>query len=152
MTIGTVSSEADKEFHFCRQASSADLTDSSPLEKRSLPDRQRPTLDVLTGLSGADERGLSLKQIRFSQAALSFAPDKRLKNISGREAGRLRSTEVTHTYGGHFQAYMSKGPSYLQRDSHDSRWPLRLMEDSPMREPSRPMVLLSKPRCFHRTL
>ena len=71
------------------------LTDSSPIRKRSPPDQQKPTLDVLTGLNGADERGFGLKLTQFSHAARSFAPDKRPKKMPGPEGGHLRSAEVT---------------------------------------------------------
>ena len=71
------------------------LTDSSPIRKKSLPDRQKPTLNVLTGLTGADERGFGLKLTQFSHAAHSFAPDKRPKKMPGPEGGHFRSAEVT---------------------------------------------------------
>ena len=72
------------------------LTDSSPIRKRSLPDRQKPALDVLTGLTGADKRGFGLKLTQFSHAAHTFAPHKRPKNMPVPEEGHLRSAEVMH--------------------------------------------------------
>ena len=61
--------------------------------------------------------------------------------------GPLRSTEI-HTYlnRGRFHACKRKGLPHvqinLQGNPHDCRWPLRLMEDYPSEEPSRPIVHL----------
>ena len=57
------------------------------------------------------------------KTVFSFARIKRPKNIPDPERSHLRSAEVTNTntYRGHIQAPKCKGPSYLQRDPHDSR-------------------------------
>ena len=67
-----------------------------------------PTLDVLAGLSVADERDFSVKQTQFKQTD-SCATTKRpdiLENMNIYDAkwGYLGSTEVTHIYRGHFHA------------------------------------------------
>ena len=75
------------------------------------------------------------------QTAFSFAPDKRAENIPDLEeviSGQQRLYK--HTEGA-FTPAKAKN-SYICRDHHDGRRSLRLMEDSPMLEPSRLMVHL----------
>ena len=79
--------------------------------------------------------------LRFSQTAFSFAPDKRPENIPDLEEV-ISAAEATHTYRGRIQACKSKGLSYLHRDHHDGRRPLRLMEHSPTLGPSSLIVHL----------
>ena len=55
-------------------------------------------MDVLTGVSGANERRFSLKPTQFSRTGFSLAPDKRPNKIPDPEGGYLRWAEVTHTY------------------------------------------------------
>ena len=97
-----------------------------------------PTLDILTGLSVADERDFSVRQIQFKQTDPSCASTKRpdiLENMNIYEAqgGYLGSAEVTHTYRGRFHVSRRKGLPHVQRDlqrhPHYCRWLLRLMED-----------------------
>ena len=62
-----------------------------------------PTLDVLTGLSVADERDFGVKQTQFKQTDSSCATTKRPDilenmNIYDAKGGHLGSTEVTHIY------------------------------------------------------
>ena len=47
----------------------------------SLPDRQRPTVDVPIGLFAVDERVFSVKPTQFSQTVFSLAPEESPKNI-----------------------------------------------------------------------
>ena len=71
-----------------------------------------PTLDVLTGLSVADEGDFSVKQTQFKQTD-SCATTKRpdiLENMNIYDAkwGYIGSTEVTHIYRGHFHGAGAK--------------------------------------------
>ena len=122
---------------FNRISSSADRQLSSPKEVHSRP--AEPTLDVLKELSGVYERGFSLCTRQKS---------KDIPDPDGRSYQVARG--YTHIQRA-LQACKCKGPSYLQRDPHDSAWPLRLMEEYPMRGPSRPKVHLPKSRGFQRT-
>ena len=72
------------------------MTDSFPVRKRSLPDRQRPTLDGLAWLSDTDERGFSLKQTRFSQTTFSFVPDKRPRTFLTLKRSSPVGRDYTH--------------------------------------------------------
>ena len=94
-------------------------------------------------LSGVDERGFSLKPTRCSQTALSFAPDKRPKNIFGPEEGHLRWTEVTHTYVQRALSGLQVQRNLISAEiltTADSVRCLLLMEDYQMRGHSRPMA------------
>ena len=100
-----------------------------------------PTLDVLTGLSVADQIDFSVKQAQFKlfkQTVPSCAPTKRPEilenmNIYDAKGGHLESTEITLTYRGRFLACRCKRLPYVLRDMqrhlHDYGWPLRLMDD-----------------------
>ena len=115
-TEGTFRPPNAKDPHIYRE-----ILSRSPVRKRSVQDRQRTTLYVLTELSDDDKRRFGLKLTQFRQAAFSSAPDKRPKKIPDPEWGHLRSTYVTHAYRGYIQTSKCKGPSYLQGDSQDSR-------------------------------
>ena len=70
-----------------------------------------PTLDVLTGLSVADERGFRVKRTQFKQSDSSCTISNRSDilenmNIYNTKGGDLGSKEVTHIYRG---AFMTAG-------------------------------------------
>ena len=101
-----------------------------------------PTLDVLAGLSVADEGDFSVKQTQFKQTD-SCATTKRpdiLENMNIYDAkwGYLGSTEVTHIYRGHFHACRRKGqarsvkpfPSYAMDTFRDTPHSARATRDS----------------------
>ena len=77
-----------------------------------------------------------------------FACGKRPENIYDPEDGNIRSAKIAHAYRGRFQACKAKD-SPPRRDSHDSRWPLPLMRDSPARGPISPDSDGAPPEVMH---
>ena len=120
-----------------------------------------PTQQVLTGPSVTNKRDFGVKQIQFKDTD-SCAPTKRhdiLENMNNYDAkgGYLGSAEVTHIYRRRLHECKRKGLPHVERDLqrylHDCRWSLRLMENYPSGEPSRPMVhLLMIPEDSMRTI